>query len=234
MVPNFQSFRPLCRALLLACLTLPVCFMLAGCAGKDAGGSGPAADDAAAPGWSAALPTVTAKPGQSVHVGVRGGSESFNADLASMLTGYLQSDRSLTPADTAQEADIVVRVRVEDIRQLGSCSAPASGGRTLGTTATGAVLGAMLGGAVGGGRGAAWGIGGGALLGLGVGLSDGGSYNVWGLEAQVGFGRHGHEPADDAWSRVRVTAEGENMGREASLPGLEDALSRKVVDALQP
>ena len=234
MPPRLQPFRPLFQSLVLICL------LLAGCGSRDAGGpaaaSGPdaGAGENAGSGWSEALPKVTAQPGQSVHVGVHGGSETFNADLASMLTGYLQSDRGLTPADATANADIVVRVRVENIRQLDSRSAPASGGRALGTPATGAVLGAMLGGAMGGGRGAAWGVGGGALLGLGIGLTDGGSYNVWGLEAQVGFGRNGREPADDAWSRVRVTAEGENMGREASQPGLEDALSRKIVDALQP
>lgn len=92
MPPRLQPFRPLFQSLVLICL------LLAGCGSRDAGGpaaaSGPdaGAGENAGSGWSEALPKVTAQPGQSVHVGVHGGSETFNADLASMLTGYLQSD----------------------------------------------------------------------------------------------------------------------------------------------
>ena len=57
-----------------------------------------------------------------------------------MLTGYLQSEKDLNPADSAQKADLLLRVKVEDIYPLGSRNAPVSAGHALGTTATGAML----------------------------------------------------------------------------------------------
>lgn len=227
---------------LAAALCLTMLFMAAGCASHQ--NSGNTEDSGFPPGSPAdpranqaqaspdPLPTIKAKPGQSVFVDVSGGSASFNADLQSMLTAYLQSERELVPAETAKEADLTLHVVVEDVTPLGSRSTPASPGRTLGHAGTGAMLGALVGGSAGGGRGAAWGVGGGLLLGLGVSMLDGGTSNMWGMRAQVGVGKKGRQP--DAMHTVAVSAEGENMGRDAILPALEDKLSNEIVKAVKP
>lgn len=72
------------------------------------------------------LPRVAVKSGQSVHVAVSGGEPNLNADLQSMLTAYIQSERGLAPADAAKDADILVRVRIEDIYPLGSKNEPSA------------------------------------------------------------------------------------------------------------
>ena len=227
---------------LMAALCLTMLFMAAGCSAHQNSGNtedsgfppGPPADPRANQAQASPdpLPTIKAKPGQSVFVDVSGGSASFNADLQSMLTAYLQSERELVPAETAKEADLTLRVVVEDVTPLGSRSTPASPGRTLGHAGTGAMLGALVGGSAGGGRGAAWGVGGGLLLGLGVSMLDGGTSNLWGMRAQVGVGKKGKQP--DSMHTVTVSAEGENMGRDAILPALEDKLSNEIVKAVKP
>ena len=227
---------------LMAALCLTMLFMAAGCSShqnsgntEDSGFPPGSPDDPRASQAQASpdpLPAIKAKPGQSVFVDVSGGSASFNADLQSMLTAYLQSERELVPAETAKEADLTLRVVVEDVTPLGSRSTPASPGRTLGHAGTGAMLGALVGGSAGGGRGAAWGVGGGLLLGLGVSMLDGGTSNLWGMRAQVGVGKKGKQP--DTMHTVTVSAEGENMGRDASLPALEDKLSNEIVKAVKP
>lgn len=180
---------------------------------------------------------MAVKSGQSVHVAVSGGEPNLNADLQSMLTAYIQSERGLAPADAAKDADILVRVRIEDIYPLGSKNEPVSAGKALGGAATGAMLGMLLGGAVNvnGRSGAGWGAGGGALLGLGVALLDShGKSKVWGMRARVGISPDGREPAEADMRQVAVSAEGADMGREDSLPALEDKLSLEVLNALTP
>ena len=225
---------------LMAALCLTMLFMAAGCSSHQNSGNtedsgfppGSPDDPRASQASPDPLPTIKAKPGQSVFVDVSGGSASFNADLQSMLTAYLQSERELVPAETAKEADLTLRVVGEDVTPLGSRSTPASPGRTLGQAGTGAMLGALVGGSAGGGRGAAWGVGGGLLLGLGVSMLDGGTSNLWGMRAQVGVGKKGKQP--DSMHTVTVSAEGENMGRDAILPALEDKLSNEIVKAVKP
>jgi len=132
----------------------------AGCAThQEQPGTPPAADSGAQPGSDAdasdaPLQSVQVRKGQTVHVAVSGGDASFNADFESMLTSYLQSEKDLTPADSAQKADLLIRVKVEDIYPLGSRNAPVSAGHALGSTATGAMLGVLLGGTTGGRSGA--------------------------------------------------------------------------------
>ena len=227
---------------LMAALCLTMLFMAAGCSShqnsgntEDSGFPPGSPDDPRASQAQASpdpLPAIKAKPGQSVFVDVSGGSASFNADLQSMLTAYLQSERELVPAETAKEADLTLRVVVEDVTPLGSRSTPASPGRTLGHAGTGAMLGALVGGSAGGGRGAAWGVGGGLLLGLGVSMLDGGTSNIWGMRARVGAGRNGKQPQE--MYAVSVSAEGANMGRDDILPALEDKLSSEIVKAIKP
>ena len=99
------------------------------------------------------------------------------------------------------------------------------------------MLGMLLGGAVNvnGRSGAGWGAGGGALLGLGVALLDShGKSKVWGMRARVGISPDGREPAEADMRQVAVSAEGADMGREDSLPALEDKLSLEVLNALAP
>ena len=224
-----MRIRPQPRRAAAVLLLLAFCWLWAGCAGHQNGTqSGPpqAASDT--------LPKVRAEAGQSVHVAVSGGDAALNADLESMLTGYLQSECGLVPAE-APAADLLVRVRIEQIYPLGSRDAPVKPGQALAHTATGAMLGGLVGGMTGGRSGAAWGVGGGALVGLGVALLDSsGTYRAWGLNALVGVGRKGREPAENAMSRVSVSAEGENMGRQEILPALEDSLSRAVVASMRP
>lgn len=222
----------------LSCL-LFLCLLAGACAGRDAyppSGQGGGADPALqTPGEP--LPPTRTKPGQSLHVSVSGGDANLNADLQSMLTAYLQSERGLIPTEEPGQADILVRVRIEDIYPLGSKNEPISAGKVLGGAATGAMLGLLAGSAVNvnGQSGAGWGVGGGALLGLGISLLDSrGKSKVWGLRAQVGISRDGREPTDAELRRVTVSAEGADMGREDSLPALEDKLSLEVLTALSP
>lgn len=164
------------------------CFLglLAACAGRQAGdavaGQDGTGGGAPVQGPFDPLPRVSVRSGQSVHVAVSGGEPNLNADLQSMLTAYIQSERGLAPADAANAAGILVRVRIEDIYPLGSKNEPVSAGKALGSAATGAMLGMLLGSAVdlNGRSGAGWGAGGGALLGLGVAMLDSrGKSKVW-------------------------------------------------------
>lgn len=231
-------FLPIKLAAILCMLTL--CALGAGCAShQDQPAEPPAASPEGQPGSDAGaadspLQHVQVGKGQTVHVKVSGGDASLNADLESMLTSYLQSEKDLTPADSAQKADLLLRVKIEDIYPMGSRSAPVNAGHALGTTATGAMLGALLGGATGGRGGLAWGAGAGAALGLGVGLMDSsGKSKIWGMKALVGIGRNGREPAEADMHRTTVRAEGANMGKEEITPALEDTLSRKILDSLR-
>ena len=70
-------------------------------------------------------------------------------------------------------------------------------------------------------------VSGGLLLGLGVSMLDGGTSNLWGMRAQVGVGKKGKQP--DTMHTLTVSAEGENMGRDAILPALEDKLSNEKI-----
>ena len=231
----------------LLCL-LALCALGAGCAaqqdqpvdrGAPAGGANaeaPSGGNGNGDGGAADAPlqSVQVRKGQTVHVAVTGGDSAFNADMESMLTGYLQSEKDLTPADSPQKADVLIRVKIEDIYPLGSRNAPVSAGHALGSTATGAMLGALLGGATGGRGGLAWGASAGAALGLGVALLDSsGKSKIWGMNAQVGIGRNGREPTAADMHRTTVRAEGANMGKEEIAPALEDTLSRKILDSLR-
>ena len=178
----------------LLCL-LALCALGAGCAAQQdqpvdrgAPAGGPNAEASGNGDGGAAdtpLQSVQVRKGQTVHVAVTGGDSAFNADMESMLTGYLQSEKDLTPADSPQKADVLIRVKIEDIYPLGSRNAPVSAGHALGSTATGAMLGALLGGATGGRGGLAWGASAGAALGLGVALLDSsGKSKIWGMNAR--------------------------------------------------
>ena len=201
----------------LLCL-LALCALGAGCAAQQdqpvdrgAPAGGPNAEASGNGDGGAAdtpLQSVQVRKGQTVHVAVTGGDSAFNADMESMLTGYLQSEKDLTPADSPQKADVLIRVKIEDIYPLGSRNAPVSAGHALGSTATGAMLGALLGGATGGRGGLAWGASAGAALGLGVALLDSsGKSKIWGMNAQVGIGRNGREPTAADMHRTTVRAE---------------------------
>ncbi|MDD4702058.1 MAG: hypothetical protein PHI96_07545, partial [Desulfovibrio sp.] len=101
----YRFVAPLCIAML--------CLFAAGCASHQNSappdGSnyppGTPADARANQADATSLPTIKARPGQSVFADVSGGSAAFNADLQSMLTAYLQSERELVPADSAKVAD---------------------------------------------------------------------------------------------------------------------------------
>ena len=224
-----------------AVLCLLTTFALgAGCAAHQGQpGEPPVAASGAQPGSDtgasdAPLQSVQVRKGQTVHVAVTGGDSAFNADMESMLTAYLQSEKDLTPADSPQKADLLIRIKIEDIYPLGSRNAPVNAGHALGSTATGAMLGALLGGATGGRSGLAWGASAGAALGLGVALLDSsGKSKMWGMSALVGVGHNGREPAESDMHRTTVRAEGANMGKEEIAPALEDTLSRKILDSLR-
>ena len=228
-------YLPLNLAALLCMLAL--CALGGGCAAQQDQPVGPNAEAPSGGNGGAAdspLQSVQVRKGQTVHVAVTGGDSAFNADMESMLTGYLQSEKDLTPADSPQKADVLIRVKIEDIYPLGSRNAPVSAGHALGSTATGAMLGALLGGATGGRGGLAWGASAGAALGLGVALLDSsGKSKIWGMNAQVGIGRNGREPTAADMHRTTVRAEGANMGKEEIAPALEDTLSRKILDSLR-
>lgn len=242
------SVLPL-RLLAALCLSA-MCALTAGCADRQGPSAAPdgnapaaAAPDAgsngtgstnAAPTADQPLPHIQVRKGQTVHVSVSGGDSSFNADLESMLTSYLQSEREMVPADSPQKADLLVRIKVEDVYPLGSSNSPVSAKQALGSTAGGAVLGVLLGGATGGRQGAAWGAGGGALVGLGAALLDSrGASKIWGMKALVGMGHNGKEPDGAEMRRLTIRAEGEHMNKEEILPALEDTLSRKILDSLR-
>ncbi len=182
---------------------------------------------------SETLPTVEASPGQPVFVEVKGGTDSVNEDLHSMLTAYLQSERGLSPVESLNEARIVVAVNLGDTVPLGTRDKPMSGTQGLAGAATGAGLGALLGSATGSYRGTGIGAGVGALLGLGVvWLDNKGKNNAWAMRARVGIRNDGTMPTDTDARALVVTADGANMDEKEILPGLEDALCQKIVEAV--
>lgn len=183
---------------------------------------------------SETLPAVTAQSGQSVFVDVKGGADSLNEDLQSMLTAYLQSERGLSPVESRKEAQIVVAVNLGETVSLGTRDRPISGTQGLAGAATGAGLGALLGTALGG-RGTGIGAGVGALLGLGVvWLDNKGKNRAWALRAKVGIRTDGTMPREGDTRALVVTAEGTNMDEKEILPGLEDALCQKILGAFRP
>ena len=228
-------FGRLSRLAVTLCLFV-LCLSVAACASRQTppdGGSPPAAGDDAG-NADAPLQTMQVRKGQSVFVKVSGGEAGVNADLESMLTGYLQSEKDLTPADSAAKADLIIRIKMEEIYPMGSRSTSVNAGHALGSTATGAMLGALLGGATGGRSGLAWGASAGAALGLGTALLDSSGKNkIWGMKALVGMGRDGKEPDEAQMNRITVRAEGANMAKDDIMPALEDTLSRKILDSLR-
>lgn len=183
---------------------------------------------------SETLPTVKAQSGQPVFVEVRGGTDSVNEDLRSMLAAYLQSERGLSPAERHEEARIVVVVNLGDTVALGTRDKPMSGTQGLAGAATGAGLGALLGSAAGSYRGTGIGAGIGALLGLGVvWLDNKGKNNAWAMRAKVGISNDGSMPEAKDTRALVVTAAGAHMDEKEILPGLEDALCQKIVEAIQ-
>ena len=182
---------------------------------------------------SETLPTVTASSGQSVFVDVQGGADSLNEDLQSMLTAYLQSERGLSPVDSRKEAQIVIAVNLGDTVSRGTRDKPMSGTQGLAGAAPGAGLGALLG-TVFGGRGTGIGAGVGALLGLSVvWLDNKGKNRAFALRAKVGIRTDGAMPREEDTRALVVTAEGANMDEKEILPGLEDALCQKIVEAIR-
>ena len=183
---------------------------------------------------SETLPTVNAQSGQPVFVEVKGGTDSVNEDLHSMLTAYLQSERGLSPVETLKEARVVVAVNLGDTVPLGTSDRPMSGTQGLAGAATGAGLGALLGSLSGSYRGTGIGAGVGALLGLGVvWLDNKGKNHAWAMRARVGIRTDGVMPGDTDTRALVVTADGANMNEKEILPGLEDALCRKIVEAIR-
>lgn len=182
---------------------------------------------------SETLPTVQARSGQPVFVEVKGGTDSVNEDLHSMLTAYLQSERGLSPVDNLKEARLVVTVNLGDTVPLGTRDKPMSGTQGLAGAATGAGLGALLGSVTGSYRGTGIGAGVGALLGLGVvWLDNKGKNNAWAMRAKVGIRNDGTMPGGPDIRALVVSADGANMGEKEILPGLEDALCRQIVEAI--
>lgn len=183
---------------------------------------------------SETLPAVKARSGQPVFVEVKGGAESVNEDLRSMLTAYLQSERGLSPVESLGEARIVVAVNLGDTVSIGTRDRPMSGTQGLAGAATGAGLGALLGSVTGSYRGTGIGAGVGALLGLGaVWLDNKGRNNAWALRARVGIRNDGATPGETDIRALVVTADGADMDEKEILPGLEDALCRKIVEAIR-
>ena len=183
---------------------------------------------------SESLPTVHVQQGQTVYVQVKGGTDSLNEDLQSMLTAYLQSERGLSPVDSRKEAQIVIAVNLGDTVPLGTRDKPMSGTQGLAGAATGAGLGALLGTVIGG-RGTGIGAGVGALLGLSVvWLDNKGKNRAFALRAKVGIRTDGAMPREEDTRALVVTAEGANMDEKEILPGLEDALCQKILGAFRP
>lgn len=183
---------------------------------------------------SETLPAVKAESGQPVFVEVKGGTDSVNEDLRSMLTAYLQSERGLSPVESLEEARVVVAVNLGDTVPLGTRDRPMSGTQGLAGAATGAGLGALLGSVAGSSRGTGIGAGVGALLGLGVvWLDNKGKNNAWAMRAKVGIRNDGAMPRDADIRALVISADGANMDEKEILPGLEDALCQKIVEAIR-
>jgi hypothetical protein len=213
------------RAVFLLCA---LCLLLASCASRqpEQGGNLGTA--------GSSLPAIQVHRGESVHVQVAGGEADWNAELESIITAYLQSERGLVPASDAASADLLLGVQIESIQPVESSSPNLHGGQMLGTTAAGAGLGALLGSAIGGQHGVGWGAGGGALLGLSLALLDSqGKSKGWGMKALVSAVRHGHTPAAEDMHPVVVITEGTNRNLQESLPALGDKLSRSILEAVK-
>lgn len=206
---------------------LLICCFAAGCATGVRGGQGNSARTELS--QPLRIGTVAADP--YIYVDVTGDAH-VAPDLQSLLTALLQSDVGARLADSAGEAEYVVRVRVLEVGLIDSKSVGMSLKEGVGSTLFGTLAGVAVGGAVGGRTGATWGAGIGALLGLGVGLAENADNTayVWSLITDVGITRKAR-PEQALESRVAATIDGVNLNREDALPALEDGVAREIVRA---
>lgn len=188
-------------------------------------------DTRPAPAPGAPLPAVTLEQGDRVFVQIENG-KSMTEDLHSMLTAYLQSERGLNPASSAKEADLVILVEIRDVWAT-SDGSRVGAGRTLGNVGTGTMLGVLLGGLADGRTGAIVGAGIGAAVGVGATLHDsGGTSTSWAMEAAVGTAAR-RLPDKGSLHPVAVTSKGNPRSEAEAFAGLEDALCRKILDAIR-
>lgn len=177
------------------------------------------------------LEKVTVWPGSTAFVMVEGPNQWVNEDARSMLTGYLQSERGLVPAEGIEAADLVIRAVLEEPVPLGKTDAPLQASQAFGLAGMGATLGLLLGSAADRYHGPGIGAAIGALAGLGGALWDNsGKYRVWGLQAWVGFAQNGNKP--ETLNQILIRSETGESGRDDAWPGLEDGLSRQILDAI--
>jgi hypothetical protein len=179
-------------------------------------------------------PVTRVEKGDRVFVEVEGGSTQHQEDFASMLTAYLQSDRGLSTADEPEDADYIIRVRIDDVFTKEMKSASPGVGRTFGSTATGALLGMALG-SLGGRRGAIVGAGIGAAAGLGVALADAeGKLQVWAMDVSYGIWRSDEDIRDKDMQQTTVSAAVQvDRGREEALPALDDSFCQHLLSVIR-
>lgn len=215
----------MCKSVFLSVLLM--CCFAAGCATGSHGG------------WGNSVHTELSRPlrigavaaDPRIYVDVTGEAHAA-PDLQSLLTALLQSDAGARLADSAGEAEYVVRVRVLEAGLSDSRAVGMSLKEGVGSALFGTLAGVTVGGAVGGRTGASWGAGIGVLLGLGVGLAENADNRayVWSMIADVGITRK--TPSEQTWeSRVAATVDGVNLNREEALPALEDGVAREIVRA---
>lgn len=246
MLMNFPNAYPGARAgiepgamrsTLLACLlVLLLAFALSACARQpgpenpEAAASGESQDGGARPeALPRPLPRVPAGPDDTVHVRVRGGTDDFNKDTASLIMATLQSEIGLYEADGPKDADIIVDVDVKDIYVAAVGGTKINAGRALTNTALATTLGIAIGSIAGHREGALVGAGIGAAVGLGVTVIDSDKDYTWAMRANVHVRRKGEtvEPVP-----YEATADGTGMDRPDAEFALKNRLSEDIAKSL--
>ncbi len=226
------------RSTLLSCLLVVLlAFALSACARQPGPGNPDApADSEAQDGGSRpemtpqSLPHVPTHPDDTVHVRVRGGTDDFNKDTASLIMATLQSEIGLYEADGPRDADIIVDVDVKDIYVAAVGGTKINAGRALTNTALATSLGLAMGSIAGHREGALVGAGIGAAIGLGVTVIDSDKDYTWAMRSNVLVRRKGEtvEPVP-----YEATADGTGMDRSDAEFALKNRLSEDIAKSLR-
>ena len=234
--PPSMPCRPsMSSALRAGLLVLLLAFGLAACAmGPGPGTPGaPSGEPAAAAGQPEsvphALPRLATEPDDSVHVRVRGGSDEFNRDTASLILATLQSELGLHEADGPGDADVVVDVDVKDIHLAAVGGTNINAGRALTNTAVATTLGLAIGSVAGHRPGALVGAGIGAAVGLGVTVIDSDKTCTWAMDANVLVRRKNVTVEPVPW---QATVDGPGMDRPDAEFALQNRLSEDIAQSL--
>ncbi len=198
------------------------CMFLVSCAGKNI--DAPAHVDLENP---LIIPITHENP--SFYI-ISSNKTAAREDIKGLLTALLQSDYGIRLADSAAEADYVVRLTVETFHTAGRTEAPVDAASLALPIIASAAGGAQIGAEIDGGEGALYGAGIGLVVGLGIGLlTQDGDHIIWRMTAQVDVEHKG----ESFTSRIDARVQDEYMDAAQAALALEDKVARAIAQAFR-